>query len=185
MSEGRPASRAGAKLDHALATFDVNPSGWTCADLGCSSGGFTDSLLRHGATRVFSIDRGYGVLDYRLRTDPRVTVMERTDALQVHLPQPVRLVTIDCGWTRQSLILASAKRLLEPNGHIITLVKLHYEAPPDQLREGILPDELSDEVLAQVRAAIAPLNLNLIAETESPIRGTGGNREFLWHLSPA
>jgi 23S rRNA (cytidine1920-2'-O)/16S rRNA (cytidine1409-2'-O)-methyltransferase len=181
MSDDRP-SRAGAKLDHALETFGIDPAGWTCADLGCSSGGFTDSLLRHGVARVFAVDRGYGVLDYRLRTDSRVVVMERTDALQVHLPEPVRLVTIDCGWTRQALILPSAIRLLEGGGQVISLIKPQYEATPQQLCSGILPGETCPPVLATVRESIKHLHLRLLAETESPIRGSAGNREFLWHF---
>lgn len=182
MSDDRP-SRAGAKLDHAFTTFRIDPTGWVCADLGCSTGGFTDSLLRHGAEKVFAVDRGYGVLDYRLRTNPRVVVMERTDALQVHLPEPVRLVTIDCGWTRQALILPVANRLLgRTKGDIISLVKPQYEAAPQQLRSGILPDDACEPVLAAVRESIKELDLRLVAETESPIRGGGGNREFLWHF---
>ena len=177
-----PPSRAGVKLDHALATFGIDPTGWTCADLGCSTGGFTDSLLRHGASKVFAVDRGYGVLDYRLRRDARVVVMERTDALRIHLPQPVQLVTIDCGWTRQALILPVAIRLLEPQGQIISLIKPHYEAAPDQLRAGILPDEVCEPVVRAVRESIDVLNLRMVAETESPIRGGAGNREFLWHF---
>jgi 23S rRNA (cytidine1920-2'-O)/16S rRNA (cytidine1409-2'-O)-methyltransferase len=178
------ASRAGAKLAHALNVFCVSPQGWTCADLGCSTGGFVDCLLRGGAARVYAVDRGYGVLDYQLRKDPRVVVMERTDALQVRLPEPVRLVTIDTGWTRQRLILPAALRLLAPGGEIISLTKPHYEAEPAMLRDGILPDDSTNAVLASVKAALPALGLALLAETESPIRGGAGNREFLWHLKP-
>jgi 23S rRNA (cytidine1920-2'-O)/16S rRNA (cytidine1409-2'-O)-methyltransferase len=177
------ASRAGAKLAHALKTFSISPRGWTCADLGCSTGGFVDCLLRGDAARVYAVDRGYGVLAYPLRNDPRVVVMERTDALHVHLPEPVNLVTIDTGWTRQSRILPVAKGLLADGGCIITLIKPHYEAAAALLRGGVLPDESIDPVLAQVRADVEPTGLRLLAETESPIRGHGGNREFLWHLT--
>lgn len=177
------ASRAGVKLAHALDAFQISPAGWTCADLGCSTGGFTDCLLRRGAARLYAVDRGYGVLDYRLRNDPRVVVMERTDALQAHLPEPVRLVTIDCGWTRQALILPAAARLLAPGGAIVSLIKPHYEASPDQLRSGILPDEQCEAILSPIREILPALGLDLLGETESPIRGKAGNREFLWRLA--
>src|SRR5271167_690382 len=94
------ASRAGLKLDSALNVFSISVTGKICADLGCSTGGFTDCLLQHGASRVFAIDTGYGVLDWKLRKDPRVVVMERTNAMHVTLPGPVELITIDVGWTR-------------------------------------------------------------------------------------
>ena len=177
-------SRAGQKLAHALTTFGVSPAGWVCADLGASTGGFTDCLLRAGAARVYAVERGYGVLAYSVRADPRVVVMERTDALHVTLPEPVRLVTIDAGWTRQQLILPVARRLLVPDGRIISLVKPHYEAPPEWLVGGVLPDDRTEEVLAPVRAGLALLGLRLMAECESPIRGHGGNREVLWYLQP-
>src|SRR5438128_543365 len=101
-------SRAGQKLQHALATFDIDVTGKACADLGCSTGGFTDCLLQQGAAKVYAIDTGYGVLDWKLRNDPRVIVMERTNAMHVTLPQPVEIVTIDVAWTKQRHILPSA-----------------------------------------------------------------------------
>jgi len=175
-------SRAGAKLAHALRDFGLSVNGLLCADLGSSTGGFVDCLLRHGAARVYAVERGYGVLAYRLRADARVRVMERTDARLVHLPEPVDLVTIDTGWTRQARILPAAQRLLRPGGEIITLVKPHYEAAPELLRRGVLPDELREPTLQAVRNLLPALGLQLLAETESPIRGHGGNREVLWRL---
>lgn len=178
------ASRAGVKLAHALETFGVRPEGWICADLGASTGGFTDCLLRSGTAKVYAVERGYGILAYAIRSDSRVVVMERTDALHVTLPEPVRLVTIDAGWTRQQLILPVARRLLGPSGQIISLVKPHYEAPPERIVEGVLPAEQIAGVLAPVREMLPALGLRLIAECESPIRGQAGNREMLWHLEP-
>jgi 23S rRNA (cytidine1920-2'-O)/16S rRNA (cytidine1409-2'-O)-methyltransferase len=178
------ASRAGEKLAHALASFGVSPQGRICADLGCSTGGFVDCLLRQGAAKVYAVDRGYGVLAYPLRNDPRVVVMERTDALHVHLPEPVRLVTIDTGWTRQCRILPVARGLLAADGIIISLIKPHYEATAAMLRGGVLPDELTDSVLAQVRADVEATGLQVLGEVESPIRGHAGNREVLWQLAP-
>ncbi|RIK66310.1 MAG: TlyA family rRNA (cytidine-2'-O)-methyltransferase [Planctomycetota bacterium] len=177
-------SRAGAKLAHALAAFRINPAGHVCADLGANTGGFTDCLIQHGAERVYAVERGYGVLDYRLRKNPRVIVLERTDALHVTLPEPVRVVTIDTGWTRQAVILPAARRLLVPGGSIVSLIKPHYEAPPEHLIDGVLPDGRGEEVIAPLRTMLASIGLELLGETESPIRGHGGNRECLWHLRP-
>lgn len=156
----------------------------TCADLGANTGGFTDCLLRAGAAKVYAVERGYGVLDFRLRQDPRVIVMERTDALHLTLPQPMDLITIDVGWTRQALILPVARSLLGAEGQIISLIKPHYEASPTDLAAGLLPDTLTENVLAPLRAQLPALRLSLIAETKSPLRGHGGNREFLWFLKP-
>ena len=177
-------SRGGTKLAHALESFDLSPKDSVCADLGSSTGGFVDCLLQHGATKVFAVERGYGVLAYRLREDPRVMVMERRDALHIRLPEPVKLVTIDTGWTRQIRILPIARRLLVEGGHIISLVKPHYEAEQAELRGGVLPDERLEDVLAGVRNILTETGLRLIRETQSPIRGRGGNQEYLWLLSP-
>jgi len=108
-------SRGGLKLAHALDAFELSVEGFTCADLGCSTGGFTDVLLRRGAARVVAVDTGYGVLDYRLRTDPRVRVMERTNAIHASPPEGVGrvdVVVIDAGWTPQRLVLPAAVRWL-------------------------------------------------------------------------
>lgn len=177
-------SRGGLKLAAALDAFQINPVGLTCADLGSSTGGFVDCLLQRGATRVYAVERGYGVLDYRLRRDPRVVVLERTNALTLTLPEPVALVTVDTGWTRQRLILPAAARLLSAGGCIVTLIKPHYESDPRELRRGTLPDDRGEHRLFELRAAIAALGLRLLAEIVSPIRGHGGNREWLWHLAP-
>src|SRR5688572_17870582 len=97
-------SRAGLKLDHALSHFGIDVAGFVCADLGCNVGGLTDCLLQRGAAKVYAIEKGYGVIEWRLRKDPRVVVMERTNAMHVQLPERVDLVTIDVAWTRQLLI---------------------------------------------------------------------------------
>lgn len=180
----RFASRGGLKLAAALDAFRIDPSGLTCADLGSSTGGFVDCLLQRGAARVYAVERGYGVLDYRLRRDPRVVVLERTNALTLTLPEAVSLVTIDTGWTRQRLILPAAVRLLWTGGRIVTLVKPHYESDPGDLHRGRLPDDRGQTRLSELRAAIPALGLRLLAEIPSPIRGHGGNQEWLWHLVP-
>jgi 23S rRNA (cytidine1920-2'-O)/16S rRNA (cytidine1409-2'-O)-methyltransferase len=175
-------SRAGHKLAAALDTFAIDPAGLVCADFGSHVGGFVDCLLQRGAARVFAIDPGYGVLDYRLRKSERVVVCERTNALRFTCPQPCDLITIDVGWTPQRLILPAARRSLKPDGRVITLVKPHYEAPKDWLRGGVLPAERMDEVLNTCRADATETGWRIAGEVESPITGHGGNVEWLWLL---
>ena len=118
------ASRGGIKLHAALSAFDVHPSGLICADLGSHAGGFVDCLLRGGAARVYAVDTGYGVLDHRLRQDPRVVVCDRQNALEYVCSEPCDLITIDVGWTPQRLILPAARRSLKTEGgRIVTLAK--------------------------------------------------------------
>ncbi|OGD08864.1 hypothetical protein A2397_00990 [Candidatus Amesbacteria bacterium RIFOXYB1_FULL_44_23] len=168
-------SRAGAKLEHALREFSLDVTGLVCADLGCSTGGFTDCLLQHNAAKVYSVDTGYGVLSWKLRRDPRVVVLERTNALHVNLPEPVDLVTVDVSWTPQRLILPKAKTLLKPGGHVISLIKPHYEAKKAHLT----PDESSD-ILQRVLSELSAVNILALKQTQSPILGEKGkNIEYL------
>src|SRR4029079_18533441 len=113
-------SRAGQKLEHALATFGLDVSGKTCADLGSNTGGFVDCLLKRGAAKIYAIDTGYGALDWKLRKDPRVVVMERTHAMHVTLPDKVGVVTIDVAWTKQRHILPPARKMLADDGFVVT-----------------------------------------------------------------
>jgi 23S rRNA (cytidine1920-2'-O)/16S rRNA (cytidine1409-2'-O)-methyltransferase len=172
-------SRAGQKLEHALLAFETVAIGKICADLGCSTGGFTDCLLHHGAGKVFAVDTGYGVLDWKLRNDPRVVVLERTNAMHVELPEPVELITIDVAWTRQKNILPSAGRLLAPGGTVVSLIKPHYEASQAILRKGILPAEAIADVLEHVKREIESAGFTLVQTVESPIKGAKGNTEIL------
>ena len=176
-------SRGGEKLAFALDRFGVDPAGRICADLGCSTGGFTDVLLRRGAARVHAVDTAYGVLDWRLRRDPRVVVHERTNALHVTLPEPCSLVVIDAGWTRQQRIVPAALRLLAPGGEIVSLLKPHYEAPRELLAGGRLPEEHLADVVDAVLARLAELPVRIAPPVRSPLRGgKGGNVEYLLHL---
>ena len=177
-------SRAGQKLEHALATFGMGVAGQTCADLGSNVGGFVDCLLQRGAVKVYSIDTGYGVLDWKLRNDPRVVVMERTNAIHVTLPEKVSLVTIDVAWTKQRIILPAARRLLFDDGDVVTLIKPHYEAPPGLLRNGVLPEDRLDDVVHSVTSEIHAAGFEVLQITRSPIRGSGGNAEMLAWLKP-
>lgn len=179
-----PASRGLHKLAHALDEFGIDVAGLVCADLGCSTGGFVDCLLRRGATRVYAVDTAYGELDYRLRTDPRVVVMERTNALHAEPAERVDLVTIDLGWTRQDKAIPAARLWLRPGGRIVSLVKPHYEvdtAELDRIAPGrVLPDEVARDIAERVTRNIDGFR----ALTASPIRGGAkrkgaGNMEWL------
>ena len=172
-------SRAGQKLEHALSTFGVDVAGLVCADLGSNTGGFVDCLLQHGAAKVYAVERGYGVLDWKLRKHPQVVVMERTNAMHVRLPEPAGFITIDVSWTRQHHILPSAKGLLAAGGRIITLIKPHYEAEPKLLRKGVLPPDQVDGVVAAVLEGIRLAGFEVLGTTPSPIRGGQGNTEIL------
>jgi 23S rRNA (cytidine1920-2'-O)/16S rRNA (cytidine1409-2'-O)-methyltransferase len=177
-------SRAGQKLEHALAEFKLGVAGLVCADLGSNAGGFVDCLLRRGAARVYAIDTGYGALEWKLRKDPRVVVMERTNAMHAVLPEPVALVTIDVAWTRQRHILPSARRMVGDDGHVVTLIKPHYEAEPALLVRGILPAEEVDGVVHAVGADVVASGFELLRTVPSPIKGSKGNAEVLALLRP-
>lgn len=177
-------SRAGEKLDHALTYFAIDVRGFICADFGSNTGGFTDCLLGRGAARVYAIDTGYGALDWKLRKDPRVVVMERTNAMHTSLPERVDLVTIDVAWTKQRNILPAARRILKPGGIVVTLIKPHYEADPKRLHKGVLPSEETDSVVEAVRTDIAEAKFDVVQLTRSPIVGAKGNVEVLAWLRP-
>jgi 23S rRNA (cytidine1920-2'-O)/16S rRNA (cytidine1409-2'-O)-methyltransferase len=182
-------SRGGDKLAAVLERFKVNVTGSICADFGSHVGGFVDCLLQHGAARVYSVDTCYGTLAWKLRRDPRVVVRERCNAMHVTLPEPVDTVTIDVGWTAQAKILPSAATLLgESPGRtsaactaldasVITLIKPHYEAPGELLVDGILPDEVVDEVVDGVLQTIIAAGWTVCGTFPSPLRGHAGNCE--------
>ena len=165
-------SRGGEKLGALFG--DIRVAG---AALGSHVGGFVDCLLRRGAARVYSIDTAYGILAWKLRRDARVTVLERTNAMHVYLPEAVGLVTVDVGWTPQSRILPGASRLLAPAGQVVTLIKPHYEASKERLEGGVLADDAVEEVVAGVLDAIKAMGWEVVDTVPSPLRGHGGNRE--------
>jgi 23S rRNA (cytidine1920-2'-O)/16S rRNA (cytidine1409-2'-O)-methyltransferase len=173
------ASRSGLKLAAALDAFAIDPTGLTCADLGCNVGGFVDCLLQRGATKVYAVDTGYGVLAYRLRRDARVVVMERTNAMHVTLPEPVDMVTIDVAWTPQHRILPNAAKLLKPGGRIITLIKPHYEADRSEIHGGLLDPAIAPQIVDQARGRIEALGLKIAGTIQSPLPGQKGNLEYL------
>jgi 23S rRNA (cytidine1920-2'-O)/16S rRNA (cytidine1409-2'-O)-methyltransferase len=131
----------------AIERLGLDLEGVVAADFGCNIGGFTDCLLQHGARRVYAVDTGYGMLDWKLRRDERVVVMERTNAMHVELPEQVGLVTVDVGWTRQQHILPNALRQSAPDGTILSLFKPQYEAADELVRGGRILEGTFDEIL--------------------------------------
>lgn len=175
-------SRGGKKLEAAIAAFGVDCKGKSCADLGANVGGFTDCLLQHGASRVFAVDTAYGVLAWTLRKDARVVVMERTNAMHVTLPEPVQVIAIDAGWTRQEKILPVARKLLAAGGEILTLIKPHYESEEAKKSQGVLSEAESIAVMERVADEILAMGMTISGIVKSPIEGQKGNVEFVAHV---
>ncbi|EKD33151.1 MAG: hypothetical protein ACD_76C00084G0002 [uncultured bacterium] len=174
------ASRAGEKLEHALREFKTSVLDKTCADFGSSTGGFVDALLAHGAARVYAVETGYGVLDWKLRNDKRVIVMERTNAMHVLLPELMDIISIDTSWTKLKNVLPSAINNLKPNGFIIALLKPHYEVEQKLLRAGTISEKQASDVVQRVCKEIESTGLSVLKQTKSPIKGgKGGNVEYL------
>ncbi len=170
--------KGGLKLEFALDAFRIDPTGRVAADLGSHIGGFVDCLLQHGAAKVYSVDTSYGTFAWTLRNDGRVVVMERTNAMHVALPEPVDLVTIDVGWTRQRAILPHALGLTKPGGMLLSLLKPQYEADRSQVRKGRLPEDQVRPVVSSVIDGLLADGLPMVAAAESPVRGGKGNVEF-------
>lgn len=179
-------SRGGYKLAAALDAFGVDPREFVCADIGASTGGFTDVLLQHGAQRVYAIDVGYGQLAWKLRQNARVVVMDRVNARYLDpLPELVDLVAIDVSFISLDHILRVAQSLLKPRGEIIALIKPQFEAGREQVgRGGIVRDpKVHREVIQKIVHLAESLDLRVLGLVRSPIQGTEGNTEFLIHLS--
>ena len=173
-------SRAGTKLQAALEQFAVGVKNKTVLDVGSSTGGFVDCLLQNGAKKVYAVETGYGLLDWRLRNDKRVAIMEKTNILYLkNLPESVDLITIDTSWTKLEKVLPAAVKFLKPEGIIIALLKPHYEAEKKVLRKGIVPRELVEEIRDNVLKRIKALGFEVEQAVESPILGRAGNKEFL------
>jgi len=181
--------RGGLKLAHALDTFGIAVTGREALDVGASTGGFTDVLLQRGAARVVALDVGHGQLDWRLRNDPRVAVIEHFNARHLTLavlPGPVDIAVIDVSFISLRQILPRVATVLRPGADVVTLVKPQFEAGRDEVRKGIIRDPaVHDRVLAEVTAAGAEVGLTRVGSTPSPITGQKGNVEFLLHLRPA
>lgn len=177
-------SRGGLKLERGLKAFDVKPEGLACLDVGCSSGGFTDCLLSHGARSVLSVDVGYAQFDWSLRNNPRVELLERTNIVDVPTPErmgAIDLAVCDVSFTSVVSILPSVMALLKDDGAFLTLVKPQFEAARDEVDEGgIVHDpEVRLEALMKVAGAFVDAGLAIKGACESPITGAKGNHEYL------
>ena len=173
--------RGGLKLDYALEQFQLNVSDKVAADIGASTGGFTDCLLQHGASRVYAVDVGYGQLDYRLRQDPRVVVMERVNArYPFALPEKVDLVTIDLSFISVEKVIPSVVKLLKDNGCPVILIKPQFEAKRGEVgRGGVIKDPLLHaRILGRFINWTVNHGFRLKGLVASPILGPSGNREF-------
>lgn len=183
------ASRGGLKLDHAVQEFAIAVRGLVAVDVGASTGGFTDCLLRRGATRVYAIDVGTGQLDWGLRNDPRVVSLERCDVRDVTadgLGGPVDLATVDVSFISLKKVLPAVQRLLKLGGAAVVLVKPQFEAGPKQAKGGVVREAaVHRRVLEEIIAAARSGGWSVLAATPSPIPGPEGNLEFFLHLRNA
>lgn len=177
-------SRGGLKLERGLAAFGVDPAGLDCLDVGCSTGGFTDCLLRRGAAHVTSVDVGYAQFDWGLRQDARVHLLERTNIVDV--PGIVGsgafdLAVCDVSFTSVTCVLPAVLELLRPDGSFLTLVKPQFEAPREDVGEGgvVRDQSVRDAAIARVREALEGSGLAVQGVCESPIHGAKGNIEYL------
>lgn len=164
-------SRGAHKLEAALDKVGVSVDGWTAADLGSSTGGFVDVLLRRGAKRVYAIEIGFGQIDWKLRNDPRVVVMERMDARTVQVPEAVELVTADVGFTKQSDFLPHALTLVKTGGLIVSLIKPQYEVSGRELVRGHLTEDVAQDVLRRVEDQVQELDADLLEIFPSALKG--------------
>jgi len=183
----RYVSRGALKLEKALEAFPVDPRGKTCADLGASTGGFTDLLLQRGAAKVYAVDVGYGQLHPRLRDDPRVVVRERENARHLtaaRLGEQVDLATGDLSFISLRLVLPAVKAILKPGGEALLLVKPQFEVGKGEVGKGgvVRDDAKRRAALEQVKEAARALGFEVLGEAESPIEGPAGNREWLLGL---
>ncbi len=179
-------SRGGYKLAGALDAFGIVVQGRICADVGACTGGFTDVLLQQGATRVYAIDVGYGQLDWKLRQDERVEVIERTNARYLAvLPEPVSFVCIDVSFISLKLVLPAVQGWLTADADIVALIKPQFEAGPEQVGKGGIVRETAvhQQVLTDISAWCANHNLTERGLISSPIDGADGNQEFLIWLT--
>lgn len=181
-------SRGGLKLEKALRSFGVDPTGYVCSDSGASTGGFTDCLLQKGAKKVFAIDVGYGQLAWKIREDPRVVCMERTNIRRVtpeDIGQPLDLSVVDVSFISLKIVLPVIKALLKPTGQVLCLIKPQFEAGKEKVgKKGVVRDPaVHEEVLRNFICLAESLQFCIRNLTFSPVKGPEGNIEFLAHLS--
>ena len=179
-------SRGGLKLDAALREFRIDAAGRTALDVGASTGGFTDCLLQHGAVKVYAVDVGYGQLAWKLRQDPRVVVIERTNIREMapdRIPEKIGLVVIDVSFISLEKVLPAVMRYLAPNANIIALIKPQFEVGRALVgKGGIVRDEtVRKSAVERITAFMKELGFDVRGVTPSPITGQDGNVEFLLH----
>lgn len=179
-------SRGGDKLLAAIEAFNWRVEGQVCADVGASTGGFTDCLLQHGAAKVYTIDVGYGQLDYRLRQDERVVTIEKTNARYLEsLPEPISRITMDASFISLRLLLPVVQKWLTPDGEIVPLIKPQFEAGvADVGKGGVVRDpQVHARVLDEVLTFAQELGFTVGGLIRSPLKGPAGNIEFLARLA--
>jgi 23S rRNA (cytidine1920-2'-O)/16S rRNA (cytidine1409-2'-O)-methyltransferase len=182
----RYVSRGGEKLEGALREFAFEPSKRICADVGASTGGFTDCLLQHGAAKVYAIDVGYGQLAHTLRTDPRIVVMERTNARYIEaLPEPINLVVVDASFISLRIILPAVRGWLATQADVIALIKPQFEAGKGDVGKGgvVRDSDVHQRVLLDILQFAQDNGFYIASLTKSPITGPAGNIEFLVWLT--
>ncbi len=180
-------SRGGLKLKKAIDVFEVDLQGAICADLGASTGGFTDCMLQHGAAKVYAVDVGYGQLAWTLRQDSRVVVMERTNARHLtreDIPEPLDFVCMDLSFISLSLILPAAAALLGEQGEAVCLIKPQFEAGREQVgKKGVVRDRaVHVQVIEKIKALAEDLNFTIAGVDYSPVKGPQGNIEYLMYI---
>ena len=182
-------SRGGLKLKEALKAFKIKVDGFVCLDVGASTGGFTDCLLQHGASCIFAVDVGYGQLDWKLRQDPRVVVIERTNIRDMPadtLPRLVDLVTIDVSFISLKIVVPSIIKFLKQNSRIIALIKPQFEVGKGKVGKGgvVRDSDLHDKVIKDITEFFTKTGLKCGSVIPSPIFGSKGNKEFLILIYP-
>lgn len=178
-------SRGGIKLEHAISQFGIRAMDLTALDIGASTGGFTDCLLKHGAKRVYSVDVGHGQMDFELMKDKRVTLIERTNArYPFTLPEQVDIVTVDISFISFKKVLMSVAEKLKPSGNLIILIKPQFEADRvDVGRGGVVRDpRIHAKIIGQSINWLVENEFRLLNVTPSPLLGPAGNREFFFHV---
>ena len=177
-------SRGGRKLDYALDHFELDPTGWTCLDVGASTGGFTDCLLQRGATRVYALDVGRGQLDFKLRSDSRVVAMEGVNARYFEvesIAEPCQLVTVDVSFISLVKVVPALLPVLPPGGYLLTLIKPQFEVGKGLVgKGGVVRDEsVRGRIIQERGEELASLGLVLMGIVDSEVVGAKGNREAL------
>jgi 23S rRNA (cytidine1920-2'-O)/16S rRNA (cytidine1409-2'-O)-methyltransferase len=183
LSKPRYVGRGGLKLEGALRHFAIDPAGWTCLDIGSSTGGFTDCLLQHGAAKVYAVDAGTNQLDWKLRSDPRVVVLENLNARLLdrsHIPDAIDLLVCDVSFISVTLVLPPALPLLRDTARMVILIKPQFEAGRGQVgKGGIVRDkQVHDQVCRRIESFVKELGYHT-SIIDSPILGAEGNKEFL------